>query len=190
MSMDRPVPQSTSPCRIGECEKCPGYLVHWGGGKATKFPCLHPCHPYQMGLRVDRPTRNEVLMEIADVIAQRSTCTRKQVGAVVARDGRVLVLGYNGAPSGMPHCLHEPNVIDAPCTIAVHAEANAIAFAAKHGIRLEGATLYTTCSPCHTCAQITINSGIVEVYYLEQYRDTEPIQLLEKAGLKVWQLSR
>lgn len=155
-----------------------------------------------------RPSRDEVLMTMAETIAQRSTCERKQVGALAARDGRVLVLGYNGAPAGMPHCVHlcdcstksRTMPLDGahwptcpagePCTVAVHAEANTIAYAAKHGISLQNSTMYTTCSPCLPCAQIIINCGIVEVNYLEEYRDKAPIQLLREAGLKVWQLPR
>src|SRR5687767_4618485 len=109
---------------------------------------------------------DQVLMNVAREMARRGTCSRQRVGAVVARDGRILTSGYNGSPRGMLHCVHPPGEtshvrgVDAPtCTLAVHAEANAVAFAARHGIALDGATLYTTLSPCVPCAQLVVNAG-------------------------------
>lgn len=127
-----------------------------------------------------RPTRDEMLMEMAGVVAKRSTCSRASVGVVIARAGRPLVTGYNGAPAGMDHCNH---VDDTPCFIAVHAEANAIAYAARWGIRLQGATLYTTLVPCLPCAQVVVNSGIDRVVYSKYYRKREGLDLLENAGI-------
>jgi dCMP deaminase len=125
-------------------------------------------------------------MEIAHTMAQRSTCSRRHVGAVVARDGRVLVSGYNGAPKGMPHCEH-PSRDDygTGCRIAVHAEANAVAFAARWGIRVEGADLFSTCVPCLACAQLIVNAGIVRVVAGEAYRDPAGENLLVSAGIEV-----
>jgi dCMP deaminase len=96
-------------------------------------------------------------------------------------------MGYNGAPSGMPHCDPEICNPDEPCTRTVHAEANAIAFAAKKGIETEGATLYTTASPCNDCAKLLINAGIKRVIFWERYRDASPMNLLMAAGVKVEQ---
>ena len=106
---------------------------------------------------MDRPTRDETTMYVAQAIAERGTCCRLRVGAVICRDGRILATGYNGAPAGMPHCEHEKGD-DTPCEVTVHAEANAIAFAARHGVRTEGAELHTTHSPCLTCAKLIINA--------------------------------
>lgn len=152
----------------------------------------------------ERPIRDRWLMKIASVVAERSTCARLQVGVVVARDGRILVTGYNGSPSGMDHCDHECDcgfpghggmifegrhlstcATVEPCTISVHAEANAIAYAARHGISIEGAELHSTDSPCLPCAQLIINAGIVKVHYGREYRRTEGLDLVQQAGLKV-----
>lgn len=136
-----------------------------------------------------RITRDEMLMEIARIVARRSTCNRAQVGAVVAQDGRIVSTGYAGAPSGLPHC--DPHICNAenPCTRTVHAEAGAISYAARSGIRLEGATLYCTHCPCKSCAGLIINSGIVRVIYLKPYRLTEGLDLLKEVGIRVeqWQ---
>src|SRR5262252_3398742 len=130
-----------------------------------------------------RISREEMLMEIALVVKQRSTCLRRQVGAVLALDGRVLSTGYNGAPSGVPHCTPYNCNAEKPCLDTIHAEANAIAFAARHGISTRGAFLYCTASPCRECAKLLINAGITQLYYDEEYRDTSPLVLLELAGV-------
>lgn len=131
----------------------------------------------------ERISREEMLMEMAITASKRSTCLRKDVGAVIARDGRVLSVGYNGAPSGQPHCTPQTCNTSAPCERAVHAEANAIAFAAKAGISTDGAELYATVSPCPYCAKLIINSGIRKVWYLEEYRDKSGIHLLTLSGI-------
>ena len=127
-----------------------------------------------------RATRDYALMETASIWAQRSTCSRLAVGCVISRDGRILVQGYNGAPSGMDHCVHE---LDEPCTTAEHAERNAIAWAARNGVRLEGAEMHVTSSPCLACAMAVINSGIVRVRWKHQFRDKAGIELLTEAGI-------
>lgn len=129
-----------------------------------------------------RPTEDDMLLEVARVVSQRATCSRLSVGAVLAIEGRILSTGYNGAPSGMNHCLHTN---DKPCKTAVHAEANAIAFAAKHGVATYESTLYTTHSPCLTCSHLIINAGIIRVVYWLVYRDSGPLDLLKSAGLGV-----
>lgn len=128
-----------------------------------------------------RLSRDDLLMTVAKLYQQRSTCLRRQVGAVIGIDGRTLAPGYNGAPHGMPHCTRSTCNEERPCTIAAHAEANAIAWAARKGIKTNGSTLYTTVSPCMDCAMLIINAGIVEVIYLEEYRDTSAIEYLRKA---------
>lgn len=150
-----------------------------------------------------RPSMHETLRDIAQLMARRSTCSRAQVGAVIARDGRIISTGYNGAPAGLPHCDHTcecdasegynfgqhrdfcPTV--QPCTISVHAEANAIAFAAREGLATRGATMFTTLSPCVPCAQLIINAGIVKVLFAEWYRNNAGVRLLEDAGVR-WML--
>lgn len=134
-----------------------------------------------------RITRDEMLMEIARIVARRSTCNRAQVGAVVAQDGRIVSTGYAGAPSGLPHCSPETCNTSAPCTRTVHAEAGAISYAARSGIRLGGATLYCTHCPCIDCAKLIINTGIKRVIYDQAYRKTEGLELLRTVGIVVEQ---
>ena len=104
-------------------------------------------------------------MQVAEVFATRSTCSRAHVGVVIAREGRILTTGYNGAPAGMAHCNHSPDEVNG-CQNAVHAEANAIAYAARYGISLEGAELYSTFMPCLACAQLVINAGIQQIFVI------------------------
>jgi len=134
-----------------------------------------------------RITRDEMLMEIARIVARRSTCNRAQVGAGVAQDGRIVSTGYAGAPSGLPHCSPETCNTSAPCTRTVHAEAGAISYAARSGIRLEGATLYCTHCPCLDCAKLIINTGIKRIIYDQAYRKTEGLELLRTVGIVVEQ---
>lgn len=132
---------------------------------------------------MDRVSREEMLIEIAHVVSKRSTCQRLAVGAVIAREGRVLSIGYAGVPPGVAHC----NILDCdvsqPCTRTVHAEANAIVFAAKHGIPIEGSDLYCTHSPCESCTNLILNAGIKMVYYAELYRKSAHLRLINHVKL-------
>ena len=132
-----------------------------------------------------RITREAMLMEMAQAAAKRSTCDRRHVGCVIARDGRPLSLGYNGSPSGTPHCCDVGCLIgpDGGCIRTQHAEANSIAWAAREGIQVAHADLYTTVSPCLSCAKLIVNAGIRMVIYLEEYRDTSPLEYLRNAGV-------
>lgn len=131
-----------------------------------------------------RPTVDETLMQVARVFAQRGTCSRMQVGCVIAKEGRILTSGYNGAPAGFDHCDHT-RIPNAPCSWTVHAEANALVFAAKHGVRVWEATLYTTLSPCFTCAGMILNAGIARVVYSTPYRCMDGVAWLESGGVPV-----
>lgn len=136
-----------------------------------------------------RATRDQMLMSMTVVVAGRGTCDRLQVGAVIARDGRVISSGYNGNIVGMDHCDHDP--AGPACTDAVHAEANAILFAARYGTSTEGAELFTTHQPCLNCAKMIINAGITRVVYEHPYRDSSGLDLLlEYPGLSVAQAVR
>lgn len=134
-----------------------------------------------------RMSRNQMLMNMAVTAAERSTCNRKKVGAIIASEGRAILTGYAGAPSGMPHCLEQGCLIgpSGGCLRTVHAEANAIAFAARKGIRIEDSTLICTLSPCYDCAKLIINAGITFVFYKEKYRDESGIGLLISADIVV-----
>lgn len=119
--------------------------------------------------------------------AERGTCSRLHVGCVVARGSRSVASGYNGAPPGLPHCVHRLDE-DAPCREATHAEANALAFAARYGVSTDGATVYTTHSPCAACAALVIAAGVSRVVYGLAFRDTAGIERLEEAGVEVAQV--
>lgn len=127
-----------------------------------------------------RPGTDEALMATAYIWAKRATCARLQVGAVVSKDTRIISIGYNGAASGLPHCLHTD---DQPCTVSVHAESNAIVYAARRGISTEGAEMHITHAPCLDCAKLIISAGIKKVTYSEFYRSTSGIDLLVAAGV-------
>ena len=143
---------------------------------------------------MDRPSRDELCMQVASLVSHRGTCSRARVGAVIARDGRILVTGYNGPPAGLPHCTDPDGCTGADrsasggCVRAVHAEANAIAYSARHGIRIEGAHLYTTHLPCLKCAELIVNSGIAMVFYGLDYRVKEGEILLRRAGIDIMKL--
>ncbi len=146
------------------------------------------------GSSLDRPTLDEYFMEIAKVVAKRSTCLRQKVGAVIVKDKRILATGYNGAPSGLPHCdevgclrekLKIPSGERQELCRGVHAEQNAIIQAAKFGISVDGATLYSTHCPCIVCAKIIINAGIKRVVYGREYADRNGLELLKEAGIEI-----
>lgn len=130
----------------------------------------------------DRPSEVELLLRMAALVALRSTCSRLHVGAVLARDARVLSTGRNGAPAGMPHCRHDD---DRPCVVSVHAEANALAFAARHGVATAGAHLYLTHAPCRACAGLLVNAGVAAVTYAQPFRSRDGVDLLAAAGVHV-----
>jgi len=124
-------------------------------------------------------------MRISDIIALRGSCQRAQVGCVIVKDGRIVSTGYNG-PLSYGDCAHKCK-INQPCKEAVHAEANAIYFAANHGIPLDGCTLYCNFSPCIKCTEAIIQSGIKRVVYRIPYRDSEPLSRLISAGVVLYE---
>lgn len=141
-----------------------------------------------------RPSWEEYFMEIARLVARRSTCLRRQVGALLVKDKNILTTGYNGTPSGISHCgdtvcLREAQKIPSgqrhELCRGLHAEQNAIIQAAKHGVNISGATLYCTNSPCVICSKMIINAGIEKVLYLEGYPDELSRQMLQEAGVEV-----
>ena len=129
-------------------------------------------------------------MNIARQAATRSTCDRKHVGAVIVRDKTILSTGYNGSIRGMPHCDDVGHLMEGGhCVGTVHAEANAIIQAAKNGVRIEDAELYTTASPCWSCFKLIANAGIRTIYYGEFYRDTRSIEVARTLGIDLIDLS-
>jgi Deoxycytidylate deaminase len=139
----------------------------------------------------------QTFLKIAAELGELSTCDRAAVGALIVRDGRCIAWGYNGAPPGLPHChennhgwsesYHLPSILETEgCRNVTHAEANAVAFAARQGISTEGATLYVTLSPCEVCARLIIAAGITAVMFEKEYRKDRGILLLKKAGVKIF----
>ncbi len=140
-------------------------------------------------------------MEITRQVATRSTCLRRQVGAIIVRDKRILCTGYNGAPRGVLHC-DERGCLRAELGIpsgqrqeicrGLHAEQNAIIQAALHGVSVEGGVIYVTHQPCMTCAKMIVNAGIVRVVCANSYPDDLARGMLDEAGvaLEVWEIEQ
>jgi dCMP deaminase len=122
-------------------------------------------------------------LEMARIWAQNSYCQRRQVGALVVKEGMIISDGYNGTPSGFENVCEDENNITKPYVL--HAEANAITKLARSNNNSEGATIYITASPCIECSKLIIQSGIRRVVYGEKYRLTDGIELLERAGIEV-----
>lgn len=143
-----------------------------------------------MPSKVERPSRDRTLMEVARVFSKRSTCKVK-VGAVLVKEGRVISTGYNGSPPGQPHCVDEGCILDNThrCTRTIHAEINVILMAARYGIPTVGTTLYCTTAPCPNCSKLLTNSGIVKVVYEKVYRDLytsgESFRILANSNIEV-----
>jgi dCMP deaminase len=149
--------------------------------------------------------KDSVFLTIARDLATLSTCDRKYVGALIVRDGRCVSWGFNGAPPGLPHCVENlhgwsperpqlvgedvarAEAVNFPhaCRNSTHAEANALAFAARQGISTDDSVLYVTVSPCLTCSGQLIAAGIRRVVYEEEYRDLSGLWLLKRAGVTI-----
>ena len=140
---------------------------------------------------------DEIYMNLALDLATRSHCIKAQVGAVITKDTRIVSVGYNGPPAGTHNCDEEwpregcPRDSKGSCSLAIHAEQNAILYAAKNSVTLEGATLYVTLSPCISCARIILTSGIKKVYFKDSYAEykglpsDEGVDFLKKFGVEV-----
>jgi dCMP deaminase len=131
-----------------------------------------------------RASWDQYFMNIAEVVASRSTCPRKYVGAVIVRDRTILSTGYNGSIRGMPHCSDVGHMLENDhCVATVHAEANAIIQSAKNGVMVDGATIYVTASPCWNCFKVIANSGIRRIVYGQFYRDERIFEVAGKVGI-------
>lgn len=131
---------------------------------------------------MERPSRDEIFGEMTAILSKRSVCKRLHVGAMLVVDGRPISVGYNGPPSGFSHC---EKCDGETCGVSIHAEINAIAFAAKNGVKVDRATMYCTDSPCINCAKAMVSAGIKRVAYIREYRLTEGVELLRRAGIEV-----
>lgn len=144
---------------------------------------------------MNRPSWDEYFMQMAELTAQRSTCLRRQVGAIIVKEKHIIATGYNGAPKGLPHCeelegclrekLEIPSGERHELCRALHAEQNAIIQAATLGQSIEGATIYITHQPCIICAKMIINAGISRIVIRRGYPDEMSRGMLREAGLKV-----
>ena len=133
-----------------------------------------------------RASWDEYFMRIAIQAGTRSTCDRKHVGAVIVRDKTILSTGYNGSIRGMPHCDDVGHMMEnTHCVATVHAEANAIIQAAKHGTSINRADIYITASPCWNCFKLIANSGISRIFYLEFYRDKRILDVAKEVGIEL-----
>ncbi len=143
----------------------------------------------------ERPSWDEYFMEMAVLTARRSTCMRRQVGAVIVKDRHIIATGYNGAPRGIAHCadrggclrqkLGIPSGERHELCMALHAEQNAIIQAATLGQSIEGASIYVTHQPCVICAKMIINAGIRRIVVKEGYPDELSVDILAEAGLRI-----
>src|SRR5262249_34242445 len=137
-----------------------------------------------------RASWDEYFMNIAREVAPRSTCARKYVGAVIVRDKSILATGYNGSIRGLPHCDEAGHLMeDGHCVRTVHAEANAIVHAARHGVGIDRATIYVTASPCWSCFRLIANAGIGRVVFGEFYRDEKIYSVARELGIELVDLS-
>ena len=143
---------------------------------------------------MERPSWDEYFMEITRLVAKRSTCLRRQVGAVIVKEKNILATGYNGAPSGVAHCidvgclresLRVPSGERHELCRGLHAEQNAIIQAAKHGTNIDRATLYCTTMPCIICSKMIINAGISRIVYEEGYPDELASGMIRESGITV-----
>lgn len=147
-----------------------------------------------------RKSWDEYFFDIMDQVATRATCDRGRSGCVIVRDKHILTTGYVGSPVGMQHCddvghqfkkmIHEDGRVTEHCVRTVHAEQNAICQAARHGVSLDGATLYCRMTPCRVCAMLIINCGIKRVVVQKRYQaGDESIEMFKQAGVKYEELS-
>jgi len=143
----------------------------------------------------DRPSWHQYFLTITRNVAERSTCTRAKVGAVIVRDKNILATGYNGAPAGMPHCLDvgclvytsrtPSGELEENCFRTIHAEINAIAQAAKNGASIRDADIYITHTPCIHCVKVLINTGIRRIFYEREYKRATIEEVLRGANIEL-----
>ncbi len=138
----------------------------------------------------ERASWDQYFMNVATEVATRATCDRKHVGAVIVRDKSILATGYNGSIRGLGHCDEEGHLMEeGHCVRTVHAEANAIVQAAKHGMGIDGASIYVTASPCWQCFRLIANAGLVRIVFGEFYRDQRIFEFSTRIGIELADLS-
>lgn len=147
-----------------------------------------------MSEKTERPSWIKYFMDITELVAKRSTCTRRAVGALLVKDKQILSTGYNGAPRGITHCsvtgclreqMNVPSGERHELCRGVHAEQNAIIQAAYYGVSIKGSTLFCTNQPCSICAKMLINAGIKKIYYKTGYADSLSEEMMKEAKIEV-----
>ncbi|MEG6512165.1 cytidine/deoxycytidylate deaminase family protein [Desulforamulus ruminis] len=145
-----------------------------------------------------RPSWEEYFMQITQVVASRSTCLRRKVGAAIVKDNRILATGYNGAPAGLAHCMERgclreklgiPSGQRHELCRALHAEQNAIIQAAVHGTAIQGSMIYVTTQPCVMCSKMIVNAGIKKVIFAGDYPDELSLEIFDEAGVELVRIS-
>jgi len=145
-------------------------------------------------MKSKRPDWDSYFMEIADIVSKRSTCIRRNVGALIVKNKQILATGYNGAPTGLKHCMEVGCLRDQMGVASgerhelcrgLHAEQNAIIQAAYHGVAINGAYLYCTHLPCSICIKMLINAGIKKVFYLEGYPDDLSMKMIDESAITI-----
>jgi dCMP deaminase len=143
-----------------------------------------------------KPSFDQIFMDLAVSLSQRSHCVRRHVGAVLTKDTRIISIGYNGPPAGTKNCDVDfedgcPKDSQNSCSLAMHAEQNAILYATSNGAKIEGSTIYVTLSPCMACARIILSTGIKKVIYKDSYAEykglgvDEGVEFLRQFGIEV-----
>ena len=143
----------------------------------------------------ERLSWDQYFMTITQQVAERSTCTRAKVGAVIVRDRSILATGYNGSPAGMPHCTevgclvyeskNPGGEVEQNCFRTIHAEINAIAQSAKNGASIKDASIYITHTPCIHCLKVLVNTGIGDIFYEKPYKLDTVADILEHTGVRL-----
>ena len=148
------------------------------------------------GSALSRISFEDLFVETTKLVAKRSSCVKAQQAALLIKDNRVISFGYNGPPAGTLNCLEDGGEdvcgkdSNGSCFLGVHAEQNAIGYAARNGINTEGCTIYCTMTPCISCAKLVVAAGIKEFYYIDEYRLDDGLRFLEYCGIKSWKIEK
>ena len=146
------------------------------------------------GSALSRISFEDLFVETTKLVAKRSSCVKAQQAALLIKDNRIISFGYNGPPAGTLNCLEDGGEeicgkdSNGSCFLGVHAEQNAIGYAARNGIDTEGCIIYCTMTPCISCAKLVSAAGIKEFYYIDEYRLDDGLRFLEYCGIKAWKI--
>ena len=146
------------------------------------------------GSALSRISFEDLFVETTKLVAKRSSCVKAQQAALLIKDDRIISFGYNGPPAGTLNCLEDGGEdvcgkdSNGSCFLGVHAEQNAIGYAARNGINTEGCTIYCTMTPCISCAKLVVAAGIKEFYYIDEYRLDDGLRFLEYCGIRAWKI--